>query len=285
MTALPKSTAHHCPRPRPSSDDTSTDHGDVLAGGDVPIAVWRLDDRDDAGPGTDPEERFAARLAQRLVGVYTRHGDAVVDFDGDPHLQAASIRACRSYVSLTDPGDVAGLDDLAEPASLVVLRWPSRHPARTPASIVDLFAACRLIMTADSCAIAAVTSADPGQTGATFADNLRELLPGARAAGLTHVLQIVALTAAGRGDQFLYYATAAEAAQARRGRPAQTGAPHHHVDLLVFTSPGRGDMVRRQDEGAGSDTPEHADAQATAGAITGHDPGDGSPRPCGSDTP
>jgi hypothetical protein len=167
--------------------------------------------------------------------VYTRRGDAVVDFDSDPQLEYASAHASRSYLSITDPSEVADLDALTEPVSLVVLRWPPRHAIRTSASIADLFAACRLIMTADTCAIAAVSSAAPGQPGTTFAEHLGELLPAAHTAGLTHVLQIVAVPGPGDGDEFLYYATEAEAVAARKNSPVGDGKLSYSVDLLVFT--------------------------------------------------
>lgn len=241
MTALPDPTPNSATRPNPSNDDALKDHSDaVLVGGDVPIAVWRLDDRDDTGPGA-PGSRLASRLAQRLVLVYTRRGDAVVDFDSDPQLEHASAYTSRTYLSITDPSTVADLDTLTEPVSLVVLRWPPRHTTRTPATITDLFAACRLIMTADTCAIAAVSSAAPGQPGTTYAEHLDELLPAAHTAGLAHVLQIVAVTAAGDGDEFLYYASLAEAEAARQGWSAGDDGPRYSVDLLVFTNRSRDD--------------------------------------------
>ncbi|MFC6022710.1 hypothetical protein ACFP2T_41965 [Plantactinospora solaniradicis] len=236
MTSLPNSVPDDMPRPNPSIAAPSI-HGDaILVGGEVPIAVWRLDDRDDDAPTTDPNARLASRLARRLILVYTRRGEAIVDFDSDPHLQTASANTSRSYVSITDPGEVADLDSLAEPASLVVLRWPPRHADRPRASIADLFGACRLIMTADTCAIAAISSTAPGQPGTTYAEHLSELLPAARAAGLTHVLQIVAVIGSGNGDQFVYYATHVEVEAARQGWPTGHGDQSHHVDLLVFTS-------------------------------------------------
>lgn len=236
MTAMPDPTPNGVARPNRSNHDARQHDDAVLVGGDVPIAVWRLDDRDDTGPGA-PGGRLASRLAQRLVLVYTRRGDAVVDFDSDPKLKHASAHTFRSYLSITDPSAVADLDTLTEPVSLVVLRWPPRHTTRTPASITDLFAACRLIMTADTCAIVAVSSAAPGQPGTTYAEHLDELLPAARAAGLTHVLQIVAVTAPGDGDgdEFLYYATRSEAEAARQDWPAGDNGPSYSVDLLVFT--------------------------------------------------
>lgn len=241
MTAQPDPTPNGEARPNPSTHDARQHDEAVLVGGDVPIAVWRLDDRDDAGPATAPGGRLASRLARRLVLVYTRRGDAVIDFDNDPHLEHASTHTSRRYLSIADPSLVADLDTLTEPVSLVVLRWPPRRTTRTPASITDLFAACRLIMTADTCAIAAVSSAAPGEAGTTYAEHLDELLPAARTVGLTHVLQIVAVTSLGNGDEFLYYATPAEAEAARQNWSASHHGPSYHVDLLVFTNSGRHD--------------------------------------------
>jgi hypothetical protein len=242
MTALPIPTPDGAAHPNRSNHDARQHDDDaVLVGGDVPIAVWRLDDRDDAELAVASDSRPASRLAQRLILVYTGRGDAVIDFDNDPHLEHASTYASRSYLSITDPSEVADLDTLTEPVSLVVLRWPPRHTTRTPASITDLFAACRLIMTADTCAIVAVSSAAPGEPGTTYAEHLDELQPAAHAAGLTHILQIVAVTGPSDGDEFLYYASQAEAEAARQGWPAGDNRPSCSVDLLVFTNRNRHD--------------------------------------------
>jgi hypothetical protein len=236
MTAPPNPGPDHMRRPNPECDTPARQGDPILPTRDVPIAVWRLDDRDDTGLLAGPRDRLAARLAQRLVRLYTRRGDAIVDLDSHPQLHAISTGAGRAYLSISDPGEIADLDRFTAPVSLVVLRWPPRHRPHTPAGITDLFAACRLIMTADSCAVAAVSSAEPGQDGTTYAEHLSELLPGAHAAGLTHILQIVAVTGPGHGDQFLYYATTDEAEAARHAWPTGGGAPSHHVELLVFTT-------------------------------------------------
>lgn len=203
----------------------------------VPITVWRLDDRDGDGdePATDPGDGFASRLAQRLVLTYTRQGETVVDFDADRHLRDAATAASRTYLAIARPGELADLDTITDPVSLVIVRWPRQPPSRTAASVADLFTACRLIMSADTCAIAAVSSAEPGQPGTVYAKHLAELLPAAQAAGLTHVLQIVAVTGPGTGDQFLYYATRAEADAARTHDRTIPDSPTYHIDLLVFT--------------------------------------------------
>ncbi len=239
MTAGPDPTPNGGSRPDPFHHE-ARQHDDeaVLVGGDDPIAVWRLDDRDDTGPAARGD-RLASRLAQRLILVYTQRGDTIVDFDSDAELEHASTRASRTYLSITDPAAVTNLDMVTDPVSLVVLRWPSRH-TRTPAAIADLFTACRLIMTADTCAIAAVSSAAPGQPGTTFAEHLHELLPAARAVGLTQVLQIVTVLGPGEGDQFLYYASQAEAVASRKKSSIDEGG-YHPIELLVFTGGQRHD--------------------------------------------
>jgi hypothetical protein len=202
----------------------------------VPITVWRLDDRDGDETATDPGDGFASRLARRLVLTYTRQGETVVDFDADQHLRDAATAASRSYLAIAQPGELADLDTITDPVSLIIVRWPRQTPSRTAGSVADLFTACRLIMSADTCAIAAVSSAEPGQPGTVYAEHLAELLPAARAAGLIHVLQIVAVSGAGDGDQFLYYATRAEADAARRDGQAVPDGPAYHIDLLVFST-------------------------------------------------
>ncbi|WP_433357910.1 hypothetical protein ACQPYV_12685 [Micromonospora saelicesensis] len=240
MTASPDPTPHGATHPNPVHGKARQHTGEaILVGGDVPIAVWRLDDSDDTAPAVLPGNRLASRLAQRLILVYTHRGDTIVDLDSDPHLEHASSTTSRTYLPNTDPTAVADLDASTDPISLVVLRWPPRQNIRTPASITDLFAACRLIMTTDTCAIAAVSSAAPGQPGITHAEHVSELLPAARAAGLTPILHIVAVTGPSDHDEFLYYTTRAEAEAARRGCPTGDSGSSYGVDLLVFTSGSR----------------------------------------------
>ncbi|MET7671725.1 hypothetical protein [Micromonospora luteifusca] len=240
MTASPDPTPNGATHPTPlrCAARQHTDEA-VLVGGDVPIAVWRLDDRDDTEPTALPGNRLASRLAQRLILVYTQRGDTIADLDSNLQLEHTSCRTSRTYLPITDPTAVADLDALTDPISLVVLRWPPRHHKRTPASITDLFAACRLIMTADTCAVAAVSSAAPGQPGTTYAEHLSELLPAARAAGLTHVLHIIAVIGPGDHDEFLYNTTRAEAEAARWSWPTGDTESSYAIDLLVFTNGSR----------------------------------------------
>jgi hypothetical protein len=148
-------------RPTQTDDPAATDDDSPRVAGVVPITVWRLDDRDDDQPATEPGAGFASRLARRLVLVYTRHGETVVDFDHDTYLHGAATATGRAYLAITEPARLADLDQISQPVSLVTLRWP-RNP--TPAhadNVADLFKACRLMMGGDARVIAAVRPGDP----------------------------------------------------------------------------------------------------------------------------
>jgi hypothetical protein len=146
------------------------------------------------------------------------------------------------------------IDTTRSPVTLVVWRWP--RPTTWPTRPTTLFAACHLIMAKDGCVIAAVRSAEPGteaarhlggtveevrathparwgQTYASHAEHMAQLLPAAQDAGFRHVLQIVAVGGRDSGDQFVYHATSNEAAQA--ASDPTTGGRVCHVDLLAFT--------------------------------------------------
>jgi len=235
MTPQANPTPNDAAHPNQSTHDAPRDEA-VLAGGDVPIAVWRLDDHDHAS-ATTPGNQLASRLAQQLVLVYTRHNESIVDLDNDPHLEQAAADALRRYIPIPDLAAIPDLGSFTESsgdAGLVLLRWP-RHTANTPARTVDLFAACRLFMNAEGSTIVAVRSAPPGQSGTTYTEHLAELLPAARTAGLTHALDIVVVTGPSDGDEFLYYATPAEAQAARLSWPDSHDGQSYNVDLLVFT--------------------------------------------------
>ena len=76
-------------------------------------------------PATEPGDGFASRLARRLVLTYTRQGETVVDFDADRHLRDAATAASRSYLAITDPGELADLDTDHRPGQ-------PRHRALAP---------------------------------------------------------------------------------------------------------------------------------------------------------
>jgi len=222
--------------PTPVDDPAATRDDSPWVVGVVPIAVWRLDDRDDDQPATEPGAGFASRLARRLVLIYTSHGDTIVDFDDDLHLHRAATATGREYLAITAPGRLAELDQIGQPVSLVTLRWPRSAQPNHPNHVADLFTACRLMMSGDACVIAAVRPSDPAEPGSTFADREQALRATADGAGFTHVLQIVAVSAPGEGDQFLYYAAVTEAIHAANESAATTGGQVLHIDLMVFAA-------------------------------------------------
>jgi hypothetical protein len=221
-------------RPTPSREPTATRGDSPRVAGPVPITVWRLDDHDDDQPATQSGAGFASRLARRLVLVYTRHGETVVDFEHDLHLHGAATATGRAYLAITEPAGLPRLDQIRQPVSLVTLRWPRQTNPSTVDHLGDLLAACRPIMSDDASVIAAVRPGSPAEPDATFADHEQALHAAAEGAGFTHVLQIVAISAPGEGDQFLYYATEAEAAHAARQAATIGDRQVLHIDLLVF---------------------------------------------------
>ncbi len=223
-------------RPTQTDNPAATRDDSPRVAGAVPITVWRLDDRDDDQPATEPGAGFASRLARRLVLVYTSHGQTVVDFDDDAHLHRAATATGRAYLALTEPARLADLDQISQPVSLVTLRWPRNAQPSHADRVGDLFTACRVMTSGDACVIAAVRPGSPAEPGTTFADHEHALRSAAEGAGFTHVLQIVAVSAPGEGDQFLYYATHAEATRAASQAASTTGGQVLHIDLLVFTA-------------------------------------------------
>ncbi|WP_147434665.1 hypothetical protein [Micromonospora musae] len=86
--------------------------------------MWQLDDRDDDWAEIEPRGGFASRLARQLVIVYSRHGETILDLDGDNHLHAAAVATGRSYLTGIEATGVVGLDHSDQPVGLVTLRWP-----------------------------------------------------------------------------------------------------------------------------------------------------------------
>ncbi|MDG4795379.1 hypothetical protein [Micromonospora sp. WMMD1082] len=233
MTAHP----HRDPQPldrRPTDTPTTIPDDSPRVAGDVPIAVWRLDNHTDDPQTTDPDASFASRLARRLVLIYTRHGDTVVALDDDPHLQTAATETGRTYLPITEPAHLADLDQTSQPVTLVTLRWPRDDQQPAADRIADLFTACRLMMVGDTCIIAAVR---PRTSGATFADHEHMLRTAAHDIGITHILHIVAISTAGKGDQYTFYATDTDAADLSRQTMSAPGGQVLHIDLMVFTAP------------------------------------------------
>jgi hypothetical protein len=175
-----------------------------------------------------------------LVLIYTSEGQTVVTFDHDADLYQATAATGRGYLAIADASFLADLDQLEQAVTLVTLRWP-RHtePGAPPVHeerVADMFRASRLIASANATVIAAVRPV-LGQDSSTFADHEHLLRRAAQTAGLRHILQIVAVSAPGDGDQYLYNCTAADAT--REAEAAREHGRAMHIDLLVF-APGGG---------------------------------------------
>ncbi|GAA4469236.1 hypothetical protein GCM10023170_084410 [Phytohabitans houttuyneae] len=196
----------------------------------VPITVWRLDSRATA----NPVDGFATRLARRLIQIYTEPHDTVADFDDDPHLEAASHAAGRTYLSLTGPASLQTLGRQPGAASLIVCRWP--RLVAWPTRPTTLFAACHLVRAPDGCVVAALRRRDTDRVD--YVDHTRILQQATQASGFRHVLQIVAVGGADTGDQFTYYATAEEATEVVGAQPGDAGICY--IDMLAHSaaSPG-----------------------------------------------
>jgi hypothetical protein len=186
----------------------------------VPITVWRV-----AEPG---------RIAQLLVGLYTRVGDTIVSLGHDPDIAgAAGAGGCR-YLPVDAAHRLADLHHMSGAVQLIMLPWPPATQDRTGAAasgpaldaeaMVDLFTACRILLAADGYTIVAV----PPATAANV-HHLWQLVPAARKAGLGWVEQIVAITAAIDGDQLDVPAAPADRATLRLADDLTV-----HIDLYVF---------------------------------------------------
>jgi hypothetical protein len=191
----------------------------------VPINVWRV-----AEPG---------RIAQLLVGLYTRVGDTIVSLGHDPDIAgAAGAGGCR-YLPVDTAHRLADLDHMAGAVRLIMLPWPPATrdgngaaapgpvvsgPAMDAEAMVDLFTACRILLAGDGYTIVAV----PPATAANVA-HLWQLVPAARKAGLGWVEQIVAITATIDGAQLDVPAAPADRATLRLADDLTV-----HIDLYVF---------------------------------------------------
>jgi hypothetical protein len=250
---------HHRTRPAGTPPPATRDDSPRVAAA-VPITVWRLDHRDDP-PTAEPADGFAARLATQLLLIYTGHGEVVVDLDDDPRVRRAAAVTGRTYLAVTGPSALTDLHRLSKPVSLVTLRWPRAATAlpadHTPTDhvpaghvpagqVTGLLTACRQMMSGDASVVALIRADKLTPPHITFADYERSLRIAAEAAGFTHVLQIVAVSAPGGGDQFLYNATESDASlavhQATTSPDGQItsgqGVSSHvmHVDVSIFAA-------------------------------------------------
>jgi hypothetical protein len=205
------------------------------AGRDVPIIVWRTTEDPDQAPPDSPGASLPSALARRLVETYTLLGECVVDCDADPGLRQAADGAGRRYVALSRPADIADLDSVAPPPTLVVARWP-RSTDVDAADLNALFDAYRLILADTAFAIIAIaTPLPPGE--ASYSDHAARLDAAGGHAGFTTIHTILAITTPAGPNSFTYYATTEEADAARLASTADYAPlPGVLINLLVFAA-------------------------------------------------
>jgi hypothetical protein len=191
----------------------------------VPVTVWRVAATDYAG-GRDWDGGLSPRVAGLLVGLTTRAGDTVIDFDADPALHGVAGAHGVRYLPITRPAQLAGLDAAAGTASLIALRYPRPHPG----ALDELFTACARLQAPHGCTVVAIV---PPPAGQPYAAHAQQVIPAARRAGLGYVEHIIAVTAPIPGERFTNLATPASRPVLRAAR-ASLGHGRFHLDLLVF---------------------------------------------------
>jgi len=212
--------------PRATSAPTDVpDLGPTLGATPVPITVWRA-------AGVDQPARhhgvdgFTPRLAALLVGAYTRPGDTILDLSCDPTIEGAAGAGARRYLPIPDRTDLIDIDRPRGSVGLIVLRWPTRTDRLTPAMAIDLFTACRSLLTRDGHTVV-VLALPPGS--GPYIDHAQVLIPAAHHAGLHYLQHIVAVTAPIAGEHRTQRAAPADAATLRAATHLTA-----HLDLLVF---------------------------------------------------
>jgi len=169
---------HHPDRDLPGLDP-HTQHdplalSELIAAGDidvvpgdppVPIAVWRVAGVD-AAYGHADAHALSPRMAALLVGSYTRPGETIVCVGDDPALAGAAGAGGRTYRSVRHPDDLPDLDLAAGTVALIVLPWPppQRPDAMGSDRLIEMFRACRRLMSPGGCTIVALAGLPAGQT-------------------------------------------------------------------------------------------------------------------------
>jgi hypothetical protein len=228
----------HTPQPVQPENDHNQDPERAnrsLAARDLPIIVWRTTDDPIETPAVG--DGLPVALARRLVTTYTLPGECVVDCDADPGLRQAADRTGRRYIALARPADIADLDAVAPPPTLVVVRWP-RLTNVDAAQLDALFDAYRLLLADQAFAIVAIATPLPAGE-VPYVEHAARLEAAGGHAGFTTIHTILAITMPVGPDTFTYYATVEEADAARLGTTVHDDPmPGHLINLLVFAADG-----------------------------------------------
>jgi hypothetical protein len=207
------------------SDDDSAENPDV----DVSPLTSRL--ARDAG-----DSPLTSRLARYLVAIYSDVHGTVIDFDADAQLRHAAETTGRHYRAVTDPHGLTTTPDQSQPATLITLRWPRPAPNAPGHDASSLLSACQQHLAHDGSIIVVVTATGAG--GGSYSEHEQVLLPAARAAGLRHLYNIVALDADDGRDVFTY-ATARDTTPPSHDSDSDTLPQVTGTTLMIFGQPGR----------------------------------------------
>jgi hypothetical protein len=213
----------------PDAADLITATGITLdhhGGRRIPVTLWRVAAIDHTGGQT--WDGLSPRVAGLLVGLTTRPGQTIVDFDNDPTLAGVAGAHGVRHIPITRPAQLRHLP--AGTASLITLRYPRPSPATTPDELAELFEACARLQTRRGSTVVAIT---PPAAGPDYTTHASKVIPAAQAAGLGYVEHVIAVTAPIPGQRFTNLATPADRAVLRAARAA-LGYGRFHLDLLIF---------------------------------------------------
>ncbi|HEY2948383.1 MAG TPA: hypothetical protein VGJ53_08300 [Micromonosporaceae bacterium] len=193
------------------------------------MTLWRVAATDYTN-GQTWDNGLSPRVAGLLVGLTTRPGQTVIDFDNDPTLAGVAGAHGVRHLPITRPSQLRRLS--AGTASLITLRYPRPDPAPRPGGLAELFAACARLQTTRGSTVVAIV---PPAAGPDYATHAADVIPAAEAAGLGYVEHVIAVTAP--GERFTNLATPADRAVMRAARAA-LGYGRFHLDLLIFVLAG-----------------------------------------------
>ena len=221
----------------PDVADLITDTGITLDhhGRRIPVTLWRVAAIDYTN-GQTWDDGLSPRVAGLLIGLTTRPGQTIIDFDNDPTLAGVAGAHGVRHLPITRAAQLRRLP--ARTASLITLRYPRPGHATRPDRTEQLFAACARLQTRRGSTVVAIV---PPAAGPDYASHAAEVIPAAQAAGLGYVQHVIAVTAPIPGERFTNLATPASRPVLRAARTG-LGYGRYHLDLLIFVVAG-GDHV------------------------------------------
>jgi hypothetical protein len=196
----------------------------------IPVTVWRVAAIDYACGQT--WDGLSPRTAALLVGLTTRPGQTIIDFDNDPTLAGVAGAHGVRHLPIARPTQLRCLP--AGSASLITLRYPRPGRETRSGELAELFAACARLQTRRGSTVVALV---PPAAGRDYANHVADVIPAAEAAGLGYIAHVIAVTAPIPGERFTNLATPTSPPVLRAAR-AGLGYGRYHLDLLIFVMTG-----------------------------------------------